>query len=86
MSITNYLITKKNDLMNLDTRKQINKNFVIRLKHDDGKPTHIVGAGQLHKHIGVKMSDKLANEALIKGVQVYSVKLRRGIRIEFHSK
>jgi len=66
-------------------RQRINTDFVIRLTYQN-KPSQLVGAGQLHKHIGIDWAIKLSDEALRSKLQVYTRKLRRGVKIEFHSK
>lgn len=70
--------------MNPQLRAKINKNFVVRVT--DATGTRIRGAGMLWKEVGHEWANKLAGDALLSQVTIYTKKLRRGIKIEFHSK
>ncbi len=69
---------------------KINKNFIIRITPDgfllgSAKPK-LLGAGQLYKYIGWKMTLQLFDKAISSPLDKYTVKLRRGFKIEFISK
>jgi|GEM_PF-4847614 len=85
--------------MDAGLRKEINANFVIRfyelrtdlIEHaseyeNPYQRPALIGAGQLHKRIGTNWANKLAETALESQVTIYTKKLRRGVKVEFHSK
>jgi len=64
----------------------INKNFVIRYSEDDKRVSKLIGAGQYDKLVGEELKIKHFKRVLEGRSQVYTFKLRRGLKIEFHSK
>jgi len=67
------------------TIKEINLNFVIRYKYD-GEKTKLIGAGQYHILVGVKMANRHFKNAFNSGAIKTTYKLRRGLKIDFCSK
>lgn len=65
---------------------EINKNFVIRCSYYPYKDTFLKGAGQYSLLVGQKLADKHFNEVLSNGLFKTTFRLRRGLKIEFHSK
>ncbi len=64
---------------------RINKEYIIRVTDKTGT-SYLVGAGQLHKWVGQENANKLFSDALISELDVFTRKLRRGLKIDFHSK
>lgn len=62
----------------------INKNFLIRITHDS--TTFLKGAGQYHKIVGQELANKHFKKALNSKTDNTTIKLRRGLRIDFVSK
>lgn len=64
----------------------INANFVIRYREAGDKRDKLIGGGKYHELVG----DELANkhfERVLNGLgQSYTIKLRRGLIIQFSSK
>lgn len=71
--------------MNTPTITQINKEFLIRVTDKNGQ-SHLTGAGQLHKWVGSQNVNKLFRDAFNSGMDIFTRKLRRGLKIEFCSK
>ena len=67
-------------------RAFVNKNFVIRITETESKRVFLVGAGQYHKYVGEELKTKHFAELSTTDAQVVTKKLRRGLKIEFHSK
>lgn len=65
--------------------KQINQNFVIRYKRVDEK-TKLIGGGQYHILVGEELANKHFESVLGAGEDKTTFKLRRGLKIVFHSK
>ena len=67
--------------------RRINKNFVIRYTSKE-KPnkTYLIGAGQYPKLVGEEIANKHFLKALSSGEYKTTFKLRRGLKIVFHSK
>ena len=73
-------------------RKEANAQFIIRMI-DQNKTSKLIGAGQLHKYLGKggpELSIKLAKRAFDALPELskckWSIKLRRGVRIDFYIK
>ena len=66
-------------------RPTINKNFLIKITPTNGKDI-LVGAGQYHKHVGEELCLKHFQKVLAGGLDKYTFKLRRGLRIDFVGK
>lgn len=65
----------------------INKNFIIRYCFDaEPQKTFLVGAGKYAKLVGENIANKHFNRALNSGEHKPTFKLRRGLKIVFHSK
>lgn len=63
----------------------VNAEFKVRVKYDSEKRNRLIGAGQLPKHIGEELANKLSQEAIDSGLDLYTRKLRRGVRVEFQA-
>lgn len=64
----------------------INKNFLIRYKFSHQKTTHLIGAGQYKKLVGEELENKHFLRVLNSLKDRTTIKLRRGLRIDFISK
>jgi len=64
---------------------QINTEFRVLLSTDN-KKARIIGAGQLHKHIGTKKANKAFRKALLSDLDKYTFKCRSGLKIDFYTK
>ena len=65
----------------------INQNFVIRYQYNDDKRTSLIGAGKLWVLFDCKkLALRYFNEAIESQGQNYTIKLRRGLRIDFVGK
>lgn len=71
--------------MNPNLRKIVNANALIRVTYT-GCKSQLVGAGQLHKHLKRITPDELAERFLSCGLDRYTIKLRKRVKIEFLSK
>lgn len=69
----------------ISLRPVINKNFLIRVTYPDFE-VRLVGAGQYHKYVGETICLKHFKRVLADGLDEYTFKMRRGLRIEFVSK
>jgi len=67
-------------------RTAINKNFVIRWKHQDEKKYRLIGAGRYKYLVGEDFCQKHFEKVLNSSQQKISFKLRRGLEIIFVSK
>lgn len=67
--------------MTTEQRKQINKDFVIRITNDN--KTTLIGAGQLYKVIPEKALSKLIQRLLSCELKEYTYWDRKSIRIKF---
>lgn len=65
---------------------EINKNFLIRYQFDSSNQTYLIGAGQYYLLVGQELAYKHFQRVLENGLQVYTFKLRRGLKINFISK
>lgn len=65
----------------------INRNFVIRYSEDiNPKKTYLIGAGKYANLVGEEIANKHFTKALNSGEHKIPFKLRRGLKIIFHSK
>lgn len=66
---------------------QINKNFLIRYKEDFAKKTSLIGAGKYHLLVESKeMANNHFQKVLKSNKDKVTIKLRRGLKIDFVSK
>lgn len=63
--------------------KEINKNFVIRIKYDDQDRTQLVGAGRYQEHAGEIYTEKHFLKALSQGEQRYEFRVRGKLTANF---
>lgn len=65
----------------------INQNFVIRYQYNDDKKSSLIGAGRLWVVLDCKkLALRYFKEAINCQTQNYTIKLRRGLRIDFVGK
>ena len=78
----------KNNIMSYEELKTvINRNFVIRYKYDTSSKTYLIGAGNYYKLLeDKKLALKHFNKALNSAMDKTTIKLRRGLKIDFCSK
>lgn len=63
----------------------INRHFLIRT-YNQSEQSSLIGAYKLTNVIGRELAYKLFNRALESQTDVYTVKLRRGLKLQFVSK
>ena len=70
--------------MEKDSIKQINKQFLIRVKVKNLKGSYLVGAGQYGNLVGCNdMANKHFTKVWTSGQDRTTIKLRRGLKIDF---
>ena len=67
-------------------RAYINKHFVIRVTDTNHNTTTLVGAGKYSALVGEELKIKHFKTVSEGTAQRYTFKLRRGLKINFHSK
>lgn len=71
---------------NNQERAYINRHFVIRVTDVATKTTTLVGAGKYAALVGEELKIKHFKTVSGGTAQQYTFKLRRGLKINFHSK
>ena len=71
----------------MKTTTLINSNFIIRYKFNEDKRTSLIGAGRYKFLVeSEEMANKHFLDALNSPLDKYTIKLRRGLKIEFVQK
>lgn len=72
-------------MKNITTTK-VNRDFLIRYTTNDVKQSKFITASQYIALIGDVLAFKHFSQAFDKGLDKYTVKLRRGLKTDFYSK
>ena len=83
-----FALKHKKNIMKTDLlRRDINRNFVIRITENDTKNSSLVGVTTFRALFPTTVkANQVLNKALNYQGQNYQLKLRRGITIVFHRK
>lgn len=65
---------------------KINKNFIVKYKEDGKTRFELIGGGRYHLLVGQDLANKHFEKVLKEKAHKYTIKLRRGLTIVFHSK